>query len=544
MKKILNILSLCLICLLISCNDKTEESIVTEETNINFEQNEIKNLTYHEKLVAFIENSYVTNEEFYNYIITDEEYIDNEEIASNALYVSAMGEGSGKSIDDPCSIYDAVENVEAGQTIYLRGGNYDLKGTVHINKSGSASNYITIRNYPGEHVYLSSSPENILKYQRNHEYVVFALGENVSYIKIEGLEIADISEKNVIGIVAWNGGQNNIIIRNNIIHDLKTNVTDIYDEDAGSNAILLLGETEKSINNVLIYGNECYNNETGWCETISVSSNCESVYVIENYIHDNTNIGIDFYGNAAYCPYKELDQPRYCVAALNKIESSICEYADAAGLYVDGARDILLTNNYIKSSQYGIEIGAEELSEGYPVKNIVVRNNVMYKNLTCGLRIGGYNAKECGYVTSTKIYNNTIINSSYTGSGVITISKVDDIEFVNNLVYSEINAPLVTGDMPQTYSKNITFRNNYFKISGNLELVFGLYRQTQRGLDSFNNLINGNNITGEVTFDRSYRVLEGVTINAGDNSVSYGIYDFEFKNRVNATLVDIGAYEY
>ena len=548
LKKILNVFLLLSTFFLCSCSSQIDEPETNEENKtvekpIVLEENEVNNLSYNEKLLTFIEKEYITNEDFFSYITTDKEYIDNDKIVNNAIYVSSFGEGSGESLDDPCSIYDAVNKVEPGQTIYLRGGEYDLEGTVYINKSGSENNYITIRNYPGEHVYLSSSPENVSKYQKNNEYAILALGKNVSHIKIEGLEIANVSEKNVLGIVAWQGGQNNIIIRNNIIHDLKTSSKNIYDEDSGANAILLLGEIDESINNVLIYGNECYNNETGWCETISISSNCESVYVIENYVHDNTNIGIDFYGNAGYCDNEELDQPRYCVAALNKIEASVCEYADAAGLYVDGARDILLTNNIIKSSQYGIEIGAEELSEAYPVKNIIVRNNVMYKNMTCGLRIGGYDEKNCGYVTSTKIYNNTIINSSSNGSGVIVISKVDGIEFINNLVYSEINRPLVVGDMSKSYSKNITFKNNYFNVNSKSQLVFGLYKQSQKGLDAFNSLVNGNNITGEIKFDRQYRVLEGATINAGDNSLNCGLYDFEIKRRINGDCIDIGAYE-
>ena len=88
------------------------------------------------------------------------------------------------------------------------------------------------------------------------------------------------------------------------------------------------------------------------------------------------------------------------------------------------------------------------------------------------------------------------------------------------------------------------FRNNYFKINGNVELVFGLFNKTQKGLESFNTLINGNNISGEVEFDRSYRVNKGVTINAGDNSIDSGLYDYEFKNRINGRIIDIGAFEY
>ena len=541
MKKVFNLLLFISLFLLCSCSEETMETETMEPEPVTFTGNDVNVLSYNDKLSTFIEKPYVINEDFYNFITTDKEYIDNDKIVDNAIYVSNDGNGDG-SINNPCSIYNAVNKVEPGQTIYLRGGNYDLTGTVNINKSGTKDNYITIRNYPNEHVCLSTSRD----VTKTKEYVVMDIQRNVSYLKIEGLEIANITAKNSLGILLSEGGQSHIIIRNNSIHDMKTSITNMNDSSAGANAILLLGELDSSINNVLIYGNECYNNVTGWCETISVSGNCEGVYVVENYVHDNTNIGIDFYGNAGYCSSEELDQPRYCVAALNKVEDTFCEYADAAGLYVDGARDVLLTNNTIIHCQYGIEIGAEELSEGYLVKNVVVKNNLIRNNDTCGLRIGGYDAKECGYVTSTKIYNNTIVNSSNGSSGLITISKVDGIEFVNNLVYTSSNKPLVTGDMSRTYTKNLTFRNNYFnneKVDKN-EFKFGLYNESQKGLDAFNSLVKGDNITGKISIDKDCHVLSGVTINAGDNSLDCGLYDIELKNRINGGSIDIGAYEY
>ena len=159
MRKVLNILALLLIGVLCSCSDVEKENGTMEDVPSIIEKNEINHLSYSEKLSTFIEKEYVTNENFYNYITTDKEYIDNDEIAANALYVSPTGSGSGETVDNPCSIYDAVKNVIAGQTIYLRGGNYDLTGTVYISQSGTKDNYITIRNYPGEHVYISSSQE-------------------------------------------------------------------------------------------------------------------------------------------------------------------------------------------------------------------------------------------------------------------------------------------------------------------------------------------------------------------------------------------------
>ena len=497
--------------------------------------------TYSKKLQTFIEPQYITNQAFADYIFNDTPYDFNEPVKSNAIFVSPAGTGEG-TLADPASFQDAVDMAKAGQTVYLRAGTYSLTDSIYISKSGSANNYITIRNYPGEQPVITADPAKLSSLGSEGEFIALSLDDNVSYIKIEGLEIANISTYNSYAICGWTG-QTNIIIRNNRIHDIKTTSNKESDSNSSANAILLCGE-KNVIRDVLIYGNEVYNNVTGWAESVSIAGNTEAVYVIENHLYDNSNIGIDFYGNAGYCSTPSLDQPRYCVAALNKVERSVCSYADAAGLYVDGARDVLLTNNIISNSQYGIEIGSEEKQESYPVKNIVVRNNLVSSNLTCGIRVGGYETNATGYVYSTKIYNNTIIDSSDGESGNITISKVDGIDFRNNIIYSTANKPLIISDMNTSYVKNLTFKNNYIYVK-NLSVdkyEFGLYNTNQDGLDAFNTLTGGNNITGEIEFDSNYRVLSGVTINAGDDTADSGIYDLGLNSRVVGSI-DIGCYE-
>ena len=90
----------------------------------------------------------------------------------------------------------------------------------------------------------------------------------------------------------------------------------------------------------------------------------------------------------------------------------------------------------------------------------------------------------------------------------------------------------------------LIFENNYFGVNNTSKdkFKFDLYSKGQTGLDAFNSLINGNNISGEITFDKNYKVLSGVTINSGDNSIDVGLYDLSFNKRKNDNI-DIGAYE-
>ena len=100
--------------------------------------------------------------------------------------------------------------------------------------------------------------------------------------------------------------------------------------------------------------------------------------------------------------------------------------------------------------------------------------------------------------------------------------------------------------MTETYTKNISFEHNYFNIKNkdSNQFVFGLFKQSQSGLNTFNNLTSNSNITGTILFDEYYRVVEGVTIDSGDNQVYSGNYDFEMKHRYCNDCIDIGAYEF
>ena len=376
-------------------------------------------------------------------------------IEDNALYVATTGSDSNTgTIDKPfATVQKALDTVKAGQTIYVRGGTYNALNT--FKTSGSEGKYITLRNYPNETPFLTCTTGT--------DGAILHLN-GCNYIKIYGLEIGGHSDGKAYGILL-DDCENHIVISNNHIHNLLTTKPGEH-ENGEANGILLFGEgktDETSINNICIENNNIHNNTTGWSETLSTSGNCKYVNVINNTVHDNTNIGIDFYGNAKYCTVPAYDQPRYCVAAGNTVYNSICSYAECAGLYLDGARDTIFENNIIYGSMYGIEIGSEELQADYPVKNVIVRNNLVYKNSCGGIRVGGYDKKKTGYVTETKIYNNTLVdNGEGEGgwNGEFCFVKCNGVDVRNNMVYKSSNKyPLIGKDLPAQYTLNVTFNH-------------------------------------------------------------------------------------
>lgn len=466
----------------------------------------------------------------------------NDTIASNSIFVSPTGNDTNNgSINSPfATVQKALNEVQAGQTIYLREGTYTANNT--FVSSGEEGKYITLRNYPNENAFLTS----------NTSGAIIATDGN-SYLKIVGLEIGNLSSDKAYGILA-DGDEDHIIIRNNNIHNLVTTKPG-ENQDGEANAILFYGEgktEELSINNICIQNNYVHDNVTGWCESVSVTGNAKYINIINNKVENNTNIGIDFYGNAGYCSVKELDQPRYCVAAGNTVSGSICGYAECAGLYVDGARDVVLENNKLFGNMYGIEIGSEEgHTTTYDVKNIIARNNVVYNNSAGGIRVGGYDKKTTGYVKDTKIYNNTLVNNGEGEggwNGELCFVKCDGIDVRNNIVYKDNkDYPLIGGDLDAQYVLNVTFANNmYYSPLGAEGIYFEYTGKGAEGIDAFNAQTGGNDIFGKPTFNSDYSLAKGsMGIDLGSSIVAeyVGKYDFAGNNRIDG-VIDIGAFEY
>ena len=222
----------------------------------------------------------------------------------------------------------------------------------------------------------------------------------------------------------------------------------------------LIGEIYE-INNVMIYNNTVTNNHLGYGEAISIMGNCVNIYVLNNTLTNNNNIAIDFNGNTGDCQTGSLDQPRQSVAMYNKVDKSLSPYADCAGIYVDGAKDIYIYDNTVTNSQYGIEVGAENNDNKNAITNILVENNKLIGNTKTGIRVGGYDSKSL-------IVRNTVFKSNHISKSPnsIIISKSDSITIVGNKIY---DATIYFIEMEKQFKdsiKNIIIQKNEFSGTG------------------------------------------------------------------------------
>jgi len=90
--------------------------------------------------------------------------------------------------------------VQAGETIYVRGGTYSLTATITLDKSGTENTRISLLAYPGEKPVLDFSNQTLCTSNRG---VVLT----VSYWHIKGFGITGAGDNDVL----ISGGNNNII---------------------------------------------------------------------------------------------------------------------------------------------------------------------------------------------------------------------------------------------------------------------------------------------------------------------------------------------
>lgn len=332
------------------------------------------------------------------------------------------------------SLQKAIDKADAGTVIYIREGNY--KGPFIFHKSGNKKRgYITIAAYKNEKVNISNKD--------NISAAVFDMGGQ-SYIKIQKLHIGNIKAENVCGILMKNSESSIVIEKCEFRNIITTRPGSIEKPGGEANAVLLLGEKKKSIHHVYILGNKVHDNINGWSENISVAGNCTNIYVQNNKVYNNTNIGIDFYGNAGYCDDLTMDQPRNCKCIDNTVYNCKSSFAENAGIYIDGAKDILVKGNKTFKNHYGIEVGSEEWKSYYTkenyVRDIEISENIMYNNLYCGLRIGGWsNDKTTGTVYDCKVINNDF--SKGNKKDEIILAKCDGILFKDNRFKNNSKCP-------------------------------------------------------------------------------------------------------
>jgi cysteine-rich repeat protein/parallel beta-helix repeat protein len=322
------------------------------------------------------------------------------------------------------TIQAALDAASAGDTIHVASGTYAEK--IEFTSGGDGtSGPIVLAAAPG-------APTKPVLDGTGVSGSNMVLIDSKSYVSIVGFEITNnlgVNDGSGIRVV---GAGTDIEIRDNTIHEIR-----------GQHAmgITVYGTEAQPIENLVIDGNEIFDCDPARSEALTLNGNVTNFEVTNNVVRDVNNIAIDFIGGETDIQPNASLVARNGVVRGNVVARANSSYGGgfAAGIYVDGGRDIVIENNSVTESDLGIEIGAE--NQGLLTENVIVRNNLVYRNEKAGLVFGGY-AASAGRANNNEFrgntfYDNNTLGQAGNGEGEIWIQYAENNVFENNIVYAD-----------------------------------------------------------------------------------------------------------
>ncbi len=462
--------------------------------------------------------------------------------SQNNYFVATTGNNSNNgSLSSPwATIQHGVNQLTAGDTLNIRTGTYEEK--IDIDVSGTLSAYITIRNYQNEGVILDAI---------NFSNDLAIIWTDNAYLRIEGLHLTNNIFNNCAGLIIQDVAHH-IDFINNKISNIKFSADPNAPVNTNTNAVPLniyADNAQDSIHHINIKGNEVYNNQTGFSENIAAGGNFTNFLIEDNIVHDNTNIGIDVGGNYQISSNAALDQGRSGTIRNNIVYNCNSPYSTAAGIYIDGGKDIVVENNKCFNNGYGGEIGCEENGS---TSNITFRNNIFYENEYAGMHVGGYDSTTTGIVLNSKVYNNTFFKNDVGNNfnGELILSKLENCNIENNIFY--ISSQNVFSYMYRTQT-NLSLNYNLvygdsgsstIEVSGNFNITGLQNFYTGSGYGS--NSVFGNPLFTDPVNADFHIPQNSPAVDIGNPAFTPGTneVDMDGESRVYNSIVDCGADEY
>ncbi len=442
------------------------------------------------------------------------------------------------------TIQHAMNNATPNSIVHIASGTYPEK--VEVNVSGTVGNPIVFRKQSGTPVILDGTGISGLD-------AIIGIFDQ-SYITIEGLTLQNSIQNDAQGIIVEGSCQGISLLNNeirNIHFDEDPNAP--VSESTNSQPLIVYGTSGSApIRDLEISGNTIHDCRTGYSEGLAVNGNVEGFTITNNTVYNISNIGIDVIGHEGTAPAN--DQARQGLIAGNLVYECKSPYATAAGIYVDGGKDLVIERNEILDCQWGIEIGCENI--GQSTSNVVVRSNIIYDNDDAGIALGGYDFPSgSGKVVDCRFVNNTLYDNDRNAGGLggvstdIFLTYSENCRLENNIIYSDNSSEQflyldAVNPIGLSLDYNLFYADGIytFDYNGALYPTFDAY-QTGTGQDISSKTADPLFVS---TAQRDFHLTENSpAINMGNPNFipEMDETDFDGDQRLAGSRVDIGAYE-
>jgi hypothetical protein len=350
---------------------------------------------------------------------------------SSGNYSIAQRKCSGFDAKAYTTLQKAANVVSPGDTVQVRAGTYVER--LNIPTSGTASAYITFRNYSGERPVIDGQ-----KTLPSGNGLIFL--NNKAYIQLIGLTTLN---SQFYGIQAT-GGSHHILVQDCEV---------MYSNHGG---VVFDGGSNITVDNCDVHNN----NDLGlsaWNEAITLNG-VNTFEVKHSRIHHNKEEGIDAkYG-----------------ATNGAIHHNEVYSNNGPNIYVDAANNIRIFSNRIYNTtgqKSGIMLSVEENPNRYVTFNISIYNNLIYDNDSgIGLWIES-GAASYGRVSDFSIVNNTIHSNN--ANGGLWIMNVGDLSYRNAVIRNNIFWDNGASGKPEIRDgaggqlQNFTIDHNLFRTGAN-----------------------------------------------------------------------------
>ncbi|HEX8609917.1 MAG TPA: hypothetical protein VF800_01340 [Telluria sp.] len=361
------------------------------------------------------------------------------------------------------SIQNAVNTAIAGDTVRVLAGTYEQKVKL-ADKNGSAGNFITVKADAG--VFLSGA--KLVPVDREGLITI----TNSNYVRVEGFDVANFitgASATPVGILVEGKGSN-IQIVNNKIHNIKHTSTCRDACPVGAHGLAVFGTHASGITDLLVQGNEVYQNVLQSSEALVINGNVDRFEVLSNNVHDNNNIGFDFIGYEGECSgCGENDRVRNGLVRGNTAKNNSSKgnpaygnVGSAGGFYVDGGRNIIFDRNISTGNDIGFEFASEH--KGKATEDILMMNNFIFNNREAGLSLGGYSTS-AGASRRIQVHNNSFYKNQGWGTEMLFQFKVTDSRFSNNIFFGENSADEAYEVSGNGHSNNVWGKNIWWGTS-------------------------------------------------------------------------------